>query len=170
MATLKEELLNVLENLKEDEFKKFKWFLEQDDILEGFKGITVAHLENAGRQDTVDLMIQKHQDHGALQLTKKILEDISRNDLVQRLQNFQPGPKGKIKICKNSFTDCFVFVFLKYLLQAFIVPEGNVSWAHKVSAGQYQHNSTLDNHLKKNIQLLSVCPCCWMFRHQHRTC
>ncbi|XP_053199946.1 NACHT, LRR and PYD domains-containing protein 14-like isoform X4 [Scomber japonicus] len=94
MAKLKEELLNILLNLKEDDFNQFKWFLEQDDILEGFKGIPVAHLENAARTQTVDLMVQKHQDHGALQLTKKVLENIGRNDLVQRLQNFQPEPKA----------------------------------------------------------------------------
>ncbi|XP_042259027.1 NACHT, LRR and PYD domains-containing protein 12-like [Thunnus maccoyii] len=95
MAKLKEELWNTLEDLKEDEFKKFKWFLELDDILEGFKGIPVAQLEKAGREDTVDLMVQKHQDHGALQLTKKVLEKINRKDLVQRLQNSPSGPKAE---------------------------------------------------------------------------
>ncbi|CAK6973850.1 NACHT%2C LRR and PYD domains-containing protein 12-like isoform X5 [Scomber scombrus] len=94
MAKLEEELLNILEKLKDDNFKTFKWYLELDDVLEGFKGIPVAKLENAARQDTVDLMVQKHLDHGALQLTKKILEKIYRNDLVQRLQNFHPEPKG----------------------------------------------------------------------------
>ncbi|XP_042260018.1 NACHT, LRR and PYD domains-containing protein 12-like [Thunnus maccoyii] len=95
MAKLKEELLNTLEDLKEDEFKKFKWFLELDDILEGFKHIPVAQLEKAGREETVDLMVQKHQDHGALQLTMKVLEKISRKDLVQRLQNSPSGPKAE---------------------------------------------------------------------------
>ncbi|XP_042258995.1 NACHT, LRR and PYD domains-containing protein 12-like isoform X2 [Thunnus maccoyii] len=95
MAKLKEELLNTLEDLKEDEFKKFKWFLKEDDILEGFKHIPVAQLEKAGREETVDLMVQKHQDHGALQLTKKVLEKISRKDLVQRLQNSPSGPKAE---------------------------------------------------------------------------
>ncbi|XP_067438094.1 NLR family CARD domain-containing protein 3-like isoform X2 [Thunnus thynnus] len=93
MVKLKEELWETLEELHKDAFKKFKWFLNQDDILEGFKGIPVAQLEKAGRQDTVDLMVQKHQDHRALQLTMKILEKISRNDLVQRLQNSHSGPK-----------------------------------------------------------------------------
>ncbi|XP_042258998.1 NACHT, LRR and PYD domains-containing protein 12-like [Thunnus maccoyii] len=95
MVKLKEELLNTLEDLKEDEFKKFKWFLELDDILEGFKHIPVAQLEKAGRRETVDLMVQKHQDHGALQLTMKVLEKISRKDLVQRLQNSLSGPKAE---------------------------------------------------------------------------
>eukprot|EP00064_Thunnus_orientalis_P024004 superscaffoldBa00009712_g24271 len=93
METHKEELLNTLEDLKEDEFKKFKWFLEQDGVLEGFKGIPLAQLEKAERQDTVDLMVQTHQDPGALQLTMKVLEKISRKDLVQRLQNSPSGPK-----------------------------------------------------------------------------
>ena len=96
MEKLKVELLKTLEDLKEDEFKKFKWFLKEDDILEDFKGIPVAQLEKAGREDTVDLMVQKYQDHGALQLTKKVLEKISRKDLVQRLQNSPSGPKGKL--------------------------------------------------------------------------
>ncbi|XP_067437499.1 uncharacterized protein [Thunnus thynnus] len=94
MAKLKEELLIFLEKLKEDEFEKFKWYLEQDDILEGSKGIPVAQLENAARTRTVDLLVQKYQDPGALQVTNEILEKISRNDLVQRSQNSSSGPKG----------------------------------------------------------------------------
>ncbi|XP_044228201.1 pyrin-like [Thunnus albacares] len=102
MAKRKGELLNTLEKLKADEFKKFKWFLEEDDILEGFKGIPVFQLENAERQDTVDLMIQKHQDPGALQLTMKVLEKISRNDLMQSLQNSCSGPNDKMKTCFDN--------------------------------------------------------------------
>ncbi|XP_042259205.1 NACHT, LRR and PYD domains-containing protein 14-like isoform X2 [Thunnus maccoyii] len=94
MAKLKADLFKILAKLKEDEFKDFKWFLEQDDILEGFKGIPVAQLEKAARRDTVDLMVQKYQDPGALQVTMKILEMINRNDLVQCLQNSSSGPKG----------------------------------------------------------------------------
>ena len=96
MVKLKEELWKTLQELHKDAFKKFKWFLEDDDILEGFKGIPVAQLEKAGREVIVDLMVQKHQDHGALQLTKKVLEKINRKDLVQRLQNSPSGPKGKL--------------------------------------------------------------------------
>ncbi|XP_044199036.1 NACHT, LRR and PYD domains-containing protein 14-like isoform X3 [Thunnus albacares] len=94
MVKFKEELLKTLEDLIEDEFKKFKWFLKEDDVLEGFKGIPRAQLEKAGREDTVDLMVQKYQDPGALQVTMKILEKINRNDLVQRLQNSSSGPKA----------------------------------------------------------------------------
>ncbi|XP_042258550.1 uncharacterized protein LOC121890403 [Thunnus maccoyii] len=93
MAKLKEELLIFLEKLKEDEFEKFKWYLEQDDILEGSKGIPVAQLEKAARTRTVDLIVQKYPGRGALQVTMKVLEKIGRNDLVQHLQNSHSGPK-----------------------------------------------------------------------------
>ncbi|KAI3366975.1 hypothetical protein L3Q82_009252 [Scortum barcoo] len=76
----------------DNEFKKFKWFLKHE-ILEGFSGIPQAHLEKAERQDTVDLMVQKYQGPGALKLSLKVLEEINRNDLVQRLLNFCSEPK-----------------------------------------------------------------------------
>ncbi|XP_053169829.1 caspase a-like [Scomber japonicus] len=98
MEELKEELLNILENLKEDDFKKFKWFLELDDTVEGFKGIPVSQLENAAKRKTVDLMVQKHGGIGALQRTKKILKKMKKNDLVEDLQS---GPKGS-HICDLS--------------------------------------------------------------------
>ncbi|XP_070848168.1 E3 ubiquitin-protein ligase TRIM21-like [Chaetodon trifascialis] len=91
MAKLAEELWNTLQDLGEDEFKNFKWFLKQDDVLEGFSGIAVAQLEKAERRDTVDLMVQKYQGPGALQVALKVLEKISRNDLVQHLES--SGPK-----------------------------------------------------------------------------
>ncbi|XP_067437205.1 NACHT, LRR and PYD domains-containing protein 12-like isoform X2 [Thunnus thynnus] len=94
MVKIKEELFKILAKLKEDEFKNFKWFLEQDDILEGSKGIPVAQLERAERRDTVDLMVQNYKDPGALQVTMKVLEKINRNDLVQCLQNSCSGPKA----------------------------------------------------------------------------
>uniref|UniRef100_A0A8D0CYU3 Pyrin domain-containing protein n=1 Tax=Sander lucioperca TaxID=283035 RepID=A0A8D0CYU3_SANLU len=75
--------------LKDDEFKKFKWFLKQDDI-------SAAQLEKADRQDTVDLMAQKYGGTGAMKETMTVLEKISRNDLVQGLQNSSQDPKGKL--------------------------------------------------------------------------
>ncbi|XP_063761305.1 E3 ubiquitin-protein ligase TRIM68-like [Eleginops maclovinus] len=78
MVTLKEELWSILQHLKENEFKQFKWLLEAEDI-------PVCRLENADRTDTVDLMVQQHQGPGALELTTKILEKISRNDLMEVL-------------------------------------------------------------------------------------
>ncbi|XP_056223077.1 uncharacterized protein LOC130163178 [Seriola aureovittata] len=90
MATLREELLNILRDLNEKQFKHFKFYLRDDGILEGFTSIPLADLDNADRPDTVDLMINKYRDRGALKVTLKVLQKISRNDLVERLQNFRP--------------------------------------------------------------------------------
>ncbi|XP_063738897.1 NACHT, LRR and PYD domains-containing protein 12-like isoform X2 [Eleginops maclovinus] len=80
-----EDLLNTLDDLKEDEFKAFHWYLQQPDILEGDQAIKVSKLEKAERRDTVDLMVNTYTFHGALKVTKKVLEKINRNDLVQSL-------------------------------------------------------------------------------------
>uniref|UniRef100_A0A3B4UQZ2 Pyrin domain-containing protein n=1 Tax=Seriola dumerili TaxID=41447 RepID=A0A3B4UQZ2_SERDU len=76
MATLREELLNILLDLSEDQFKLFKFHLRDN-------GIPRANLEKADRLDTVELMINKYPDRGALELTLMILKKISRNDLRQ---------------------------------------------------------------------------------------
>ncbi|KAF1394439.1 hypothetical protein PFLUV_G00000310 [Perca fluviatilis] len=89
----KEDLFNTLEDLKEDEFELFKWYLQQQDILEGYQSIKVSKLENAERQDTVDVMVKTYHLHGALKVTKKVLEKINRNDLVQSLPDTSSGPE-----------------------------------------------------------------------------
>ncbi|KAG7218732.1 hypothetical protein INR49_019754 [Caranx melampygus] len=85
MAKLNESLWNTLENLTNEQLKKFQWFLKQDGIMEGVSGIPEARLESADRQDTVDTMVQTYGGPIALLLTITILQKISRNDLVQRL-------------------------------------------------------------------------------------
>uniref|UniRef100_UPI003AAE4AC8 protein NLRC3-like n=1 Tax=Centroberyx gerrardi TaxID=166262 RepID=UPI003AAE4AC8 len=92
MTTLKEKLLKTLEHLGEERFNRFKWFLQQDDILEGFPAIPKSRLENANRQDTVDEMVQTYNQH-SLEVTKKVLMKINRNDLEQGLSNSSSGPK-----------------------------------------------------------------------------
>uniref|UniRef100_A0A8C9XSU6 Uncharacterized protein n=1 Tax=Sander lucioperca TaxID=283035 RepID=A0A8C9XSU6_SANLU len=89
------DLFNTLEDLKEEEFKKFKWCLQQRDILEGYQRIKESKLENVERQDTVDVMVKTYQLQGALKVTKKVLEEINRNDLVQSLPDTSSGPQGQ---------------------------------------------------------------------------
>ncbi|XP_071358334.1 E3 ubiquitin-protein ligase TRIM21-like [Trachinotus anak] len=93
MINLKETLWKTLESLTDEQLKQFQWFLKQDDIAEGYSAIPEARLERADRQDTVDLMVQKYGCSDALWITKKILEKISRNDLVQRLSSTTSGLK-----------------------------------------------------------------------------
>ncbi|KAK1885828.1 NACHT LRR and PYD domains-containing protein 4, partial [Dissostichus eleginoides] len=93
-----EDLLNTLEDLEEDEFKDFKWYLKQLDILEGDQAIKESKLQNAEMRDTVDLMVNTYKLHGALKLTKKVLEKIPRNDLVQRLSYASSGPEVSVAV------------------------------------------------------------------------
>ncbi|XP_070701436.1 E3 ubiquitin-protein ligase TRIM39-like [Pempheris klunzingeri] len=92
-----EDLLNTLEELRDSEFKKFKWYLQQPDILQGYQTITKSKLERAERLDTVDLMVQTYELDGALKVTKMILEKIPRKDLVQSLSDAISEPKASLR-------------------------------------------------------------------------
>ncbi|XP_039972083.1 NACHT, LRR and PYD domains-containing protein 3-like isoform X2 [Xiphias gladius] len=94
MTSLKETLWVTLEDLREEEFKQAKWLLQQVDImhtiiphLEACPAIPVTKLERADRQDTVAQMVQIYGPPGALEVTRKVLMKINRNDLLQRLPN-----------------------------------------------------------------------------------
>lgn len=54
MATPEQVLLGTLEDLGEDDFKKFKWLLQQEGVLEVFPAMRKNQLENADRMDIVD--------------------------------------------------------------------------------------------------------------------
>ncbi|XP_053193567.1 uncharacterized protein LOC128377748 [Scomber japonicus] len=80
----KVELLNTLKDLTEEEFEEFKWHLK-DESLAGYQTIKASQLENAERQDIVDLMVKTYQLPGAVEATKKLLKTINRNDLLQKV-------------------------------------------------------------------------------------
>ncbi|XP_034534241.1 uncharacterized protein LOC117808659 [Notolabrus celidotus] len=75
----KELLLSTLQDLGEEEFKKFKWLLE-------IRGIPKNKLERADRTDTVDKIVQKHSQQST-EVVMEILEKIDRNDLVEKLSS-----------------------------------------------------------------------------------
>lgn len=91
---MEEKLWKTLQRLNGEEFKTFKWFLKKK-VLESFSGIPVAQLEGAERSETVDLMVQKYQDSGALKVTLLVLGKIFRNDLVEDLLEETKDFKGK---------------------------------------------------------------------------
>ncbi|XP_029313508.1 NACHT, LRR and PYD domains-containing protein 3-like isoform X2 [Cottoperca gobio] len=93
-----EDLLNALEDLRDDEFKDFIWHLQQPDILENCQTIKVSKLEKAERRDTVDLMVNTYKLHGALKVTKEVLKKINRNDLVQSLSDASSGSEVSVNV------------------------------------------------------------------------
>uniref|UniRef100_A0A3B4YAX5 Pyrin domain-containing protein n=1 Tax=Seriola lalandi dorsalis TaxID=1841481 RepID=A0A3B4YAX5_SERLL len=86
----KEDLLNTLEDLGHEEFNKFKWFLQQPDITPGFPTIKKKQLQTTNTWETVDLMVQTYTLPGAVEVTRKVLEKLNRNDLVQSLSENLP--------------------------------------------------------------------------------
>ncbi|XP_078101154.1 NACHT, LRR and PYD domains-containing protein 3-like isoform X2 [Sander vitreus] len=93
MATVIE-LLETLEDLGDKELKNFKWYLQQPDFLKDFPPIPKSRLENADRPDTVDLMVQTYS-HQCVDVAKKVLKRMRRNDLVESLSNTDPEPEGQ---------------------------------------------------------------------------
>lgn len=94
MTTVTELLLETLDDLRDEELKIFKWFLQQAEILEDFPAIPKSHLDKADRLDTLGLIVQTYHEQ-SVEVTKKVLTKISRNDLVQNLSNISTGPKRK---------------------------------------------------------------------------
>ena len=85
-----EDLLNTLNDLSEDDFENFKWFLKKENMGD-ISPIQWAQLENAKRRDVVDLMGQKYEFAAAVKVMKSVLKKISRNDLVEELSNISSG-------------------------------------------------------------------------------
>ncbi|XP_071374665.1 uncharacterized protein [Centroberyx affinis] len=104
LSKTKRLLIETLEDLGDEELKNFQWFLQQDDILEGFPAIKKSKVEKANRQDTVDQMVQTYHHH-SLEVTKKVLMKINRNDLEQSLSNSSSGPKGPLEVIGASVAE-----------------------------------------------------------------
>ena len=92
MAT-SSDLLGILEDLSEEEFRKFQWFLQQAEDLKEFPAIPRCKLENADRMTTVSELIETYSKN-AVEVTIKVLKKIRKNDLMQRLLNINPTSKG----------------------------------------------------------------------------
>ncbi|XP_051816610.1 NLR family CARD domain-containing protein 3-like isoform X3 [Acanthochromis polyacanthus] len=95
------DLLGILENLDDAEFKKFKWFLQQAEVLDGFPAIPKSQLQKADRTDTVDEITDAHHKN-AVEVTVKVLRLIQKNDLVQRLLILNSTSKETLTACQKT--------------------------------------------------------------------
>ncbi|XP_071327165.1 protein NLRC3-like isoform X3 [Trachinotus anak] len=71
---VKQQLLDTLQDLGEEELKVFQWYLQDAELLDGFPAIKKCHLENAGRLKTVDLMVDMYTTKDVMQVAKLILK------------------------------------------------------------------------------------------------
>ncbi|TWW53221.1 Neoverrucotoxin subunit beta [Takifugu flavidus] len=111
-------LLNVLENLTEEEFAKF--YLKDPGIMGGFNPIKNYQLETRERTVVVDLMVNAYKDQGAVEVTKKILEKIPRNDILQNLSAVSSDPTGVLQVfCRYLQVFCRWLQVAAGVLQVF---------------------------------------------------
>uniref|UniRef100_A0A673CFC2 NACHT domain-containing protein n=1 Tax=Sphaeramia orbicularis TaxID=375764 RepID=A0A673CFC2_9TELE len=111
MAALKESLLNILEDLVDNEFKKFKCLLRNEEPR-----IPLYKLEDADRIDTMHLMVQIYYPN-TQKVTVRVLEKMKKNDLVKKLPE-------DILLCKESIDQCRRKLKVKLKLKFECVFEG----------------------------------------------
>ncbi|XP_074538648.1 pyrin domain-containing protein 1-like [Halichoeres trimaculatus] len=83
-------LLDTLDELGADEFKRFRWNLSQP-VLAGCQPIRKGYLENADRQDTVSKMIDSYSEEAAVNLTAEILRRMNHNNAAEKLRRAFSG-------------------------------------------------------------------------------
>lgn len=88
------DLVNILEDITDEEFKTFKWNLKKERFRD-IEPIKVTRLSTAERCDAVDLMVQKYDMDGAVQVMESIFKKINRNDLVKKLRKVMGQPAGQ---------------------------------------------------------------------------
>ncbi|XP_059210433.1 NLR family CARD domain-containing protein 3-like [Centropristis striata] len=94
MSTRQVVLLETLEDLGAEDFEKFKWYLQQQGVLEGLPAIRKCRLENANRMKTVDTMFQTYS-MSTIKVTRTVLAKIKQNELVNNFSNISFEPEGK---------------------------------------------------------------------------
>ncbi|XP_051261719.1 NACHT, LRR and PYD domains-containing protein 1 homolog [Dicentrarchus labrax] len=92
MTSLKEKLLETLEGLIYTELEQFKWLLQDTETKKGLLRIPRHRVEIAGRVEIVELMVEIYGQQ-SVEVMREVLEKMSRNDLLQRLSDINPGSK-----------------------------------------------------------------------------
>lgn len=81
MMSLPEQLLQTLDDLDNDNLKRFRWYLKQE------QWVSASRLENADSVDMVDRMVESLGAKGAFNTTLDILRKLKLNNLADQLEN-----------------------------------------------------------------------------------
>uniref|UniRef100_A0A3P8ST62 NACHT domain-containing protein n=1 Tax=Amphiprion percula TaxID=161767 RepID=A0A3P8ST62_AMPPE len=87
LAWMDQSALEHLDDLDDDQLSTFQWFLQKPNNVQGLPAITKSRLQTLDRCKTVDVMVETYGLQRAVQVTRVVLEKISRNDLLQRFPN-----------------------------------------------------------------------------------
>uniref|UniRef100_A0AAY5KWS4 NACHT domain-containing protein n=1 Tax=Esox lucius TaxID=8010 RepID=A0AAY5KWS4_ESOLU len=109
--------------LGKDEFKTFKWYLQQSEGLisqMGFNYIPKSRLEGAERTDTVDRLVETYGSDNALKISKGILEKMNNSNTMECTVSFYRlkkkyekisegiGRRGMTKRLDNIYTELYI--------------------------------------------------------------
>ncbi|XP_070683784.1 pyrin domain-containing protein 1-like [Pempheris klunzingeri] len=83
-------ILDTLDELGADEFKRFRWNLTQP-VLDGCQPIRKGYLENADRQDTTSKMIEGYGEELAVSVTVEILKRMNHSNAAEKLRTSYAG-------------------------------------------------------------------------------
>ncbi|XP_028254489.1 NACHT, LRR and PYD domains-containing protein 12-like, partial [Parambassis ranga] len=95
MAHPPEVLLQTLEDLGEEDFEKFKWYMYQKRPPEDFPSIPKYKLEKATRTQTVDQMLQTYTEN-SIKVMNMVLVKMGQNDLVKDDPSDPSGSDGAV--------------------------------------------------------------------------
>ncbi|TFJ96977.1 perilipin-1 [Platysternon megacephalum] len=94
--TVRDHLVDTLEELGKDEFKKFKTKLNVFPVKEGYRNIPRGRLEKADVLDVCNMLISFYREEYAVEVTVELLTDINERDLADRLRKATgPGSGGE---------------------------------------------------------------------------
>uniref|UniRef100_A0A3Q3LUR5 Pyrin domain-containing protein n=1 Tax=Mastacembelus armatus TaxID=205130 RepID=A0A3Q3LUR5_9TELE len=94
MASVRELLLETLSDLRQQELKKFKWFLQFTCFHKGLTQIPWRQLDWEEREEAVDLMV-KMFGQLSVEVTMEVFMHMNRTDLAQRLSETSSELKGE---------------------------------------------------------------------------
>ncbi|XP_008428887.1 uncharacterized protein LOC103477511 isoform X2 [Poecilia reticulata] len=94
VAVMKDLLLEILTDLKEVEFWKFKWFLQLTQFQQALPQVPWSALQFANRTQLVGMMWASCGER-CLALAEEVLMDLDRSDLVEKLPLVSSSAKGK---------------------------------------------------------------------------
>ncbi|XP_029011292.1 interferon-inducible protein AIM2 [Betta splendens] len=79
-------LLNTLDDLSDDDFKRFRWYLTVG-VMDSCKRMATSSVEKASRCEVVDKMIRSYGEASAVSLTAEILKNMHMMALAQTLMD-----------------------------------------------------------------------------------
>lgn len=106
---VKQQLLDMLQHLGQDDMKTFQWHLQDSEFLGGFQEIKKVDLEKADIRETVDVMIKTYTSEHAADVAKLILKKMNLKEGESEEEKFIVPGAAKVsnlfyKVCLKILT------------------------------------------------------------------